>query len=475
MEQQKKCHGYLLLSILIAGGLFTRFLWLAHPAVVVWDEHHFSRYAAHYLDGRYFFDIHPPLGKLLIAAALRAAGAGPVAFDFEPDTPYPAEYPHVAARFFPALFGGLLPAVVYLFARSLRLSTRASFVAGALALLDNALLAESRLVFIDILVPFFGYAALAAFLAHQRFSPFQSRWWLLLTLSAFLAICAASVKWTGGGALLVIALLAFIEAVREKRWRVLGTRMLVLASISVMVYTLLFAVHFRLLPNSGSGDRFMSRSFAASLGGSAARQERQVRPATFLEKFWETNKKMFLLNAREWRDTTPLASSRFYEWPLGRRGIGFWSEPGETGRHIVYLGNPVSRLFGLAGVLGGTVFLVLRRKALRALLPAHREQRALLGSAAVLLSVYAVNWLPFAAILRPMFLYHYVSAFIASIVLGSLLALDLIPALGAKNALGFTIGNRYLVWMLLVLALGGFAILAPFSYGVKLPWLVPPL
>ena len=40
---------------------------ISEPRQVVFDEVHFGGFASNYLKGTYFFDVHPPLGKLIIA------------------------------------------------------------------------------------------------------------------------------------------------------------------------------------------------------------------------------------------------------------------------------------------------------------------------------------------------------------------------------------------------------------------------
>ena len=46
----------------------TRFAFLYNPKAIVFDEVYFREYALHYKAGTYYFDLHPPLGKLLLGA-----------------------------------------------------------------------------------------------------------------------------------------------------------------------------------------------------------------------------------------------------------------------------------------------------------------------------------------------------------------------------------------------------------------------
>jgi dolichyl-phosphate-mannose--protein O-mannosyl transferase len=63
--------GVLLFFIL---GLFTRFAFLENPKEVVFDEAYFFYFAVDYENSEYFFDIHPPLGKLILWANAKNFG-----------------------------------------------------------------------------------------------------------------------------------------------------------------------------------------------------------------------------------------------------------------------------------------------------------------------------------------------------------------------------------------------------------------
>jgi hypothetical protein len=57
------------LAVVTALALAVRLHKISEPDAVVFDEMHHGRFALHYLRGQFFFDIHPPLGKLLFALA----------------------------------------------------------------------------------------------------------------------------------------------------------------------------------------------------------------------------------------------------------------------------------------------------------------------------------------------------------------------------------------------------------------------
>ena len=51
-----------------------RFYRIAHPDQVVFDEVHFGSFAGQYIRREYYFDVHPPLAKMLNGLAGWAVG-----------------------------------------------------------------------------------------------------------------------------------------------------------------------------------------------------------------------------------------------------------------------------------------------------------------------------------------------------------------------------------------------------------------
>ena len=109
-ERTYKILNYLVTAI----GLIVRFWSISEPREVVFDEVHFGKFASYYLQRTYFFDVHPPLAKMMIAAVGWLVGYdGSFKFDdigYSYDT-YHA--PFIAYRSLSAILGILTIPVVF--------------------------------------------------------------------------------------------------------------------------------------------------------------------------------------------------------------------------------------------------------------------------------------------------------------------------------------------------------------------------
>jgi dolichyl-phosphate-mannose--protein O-mannosyl transferase len=63
-----------IVAVLVAVGLWCRLVGFGFPSNFLFDEHHFVENARNYLQGVADWNDHPPLGKLFIAASIRAFG-----------------------------------------------------------------------------------------------------------------------------------------------------------------------------------------------------------------------------------------------------------------------------------------------------------------------------------------------------------------------------------------------------------------
>jgi len=64
MAENRLCVPWLLAGLLVLSALL-HFAWFTYPMTVVLDEVHYGRFAMAAMRHEFFFDIHPPLGKLL--------------------------------------------------------------------------------------------------------------------------------------------------------------------------------------------------------------------------------------------------------------------------------------------------------------------------------------------------------------------------------------------------------------------------
>ncbi len=116
--------------VLMAANAATRFHSLSQPAWVCWDETHFGKMGSWYINRTFFFDVHPPLGKMFIAAVGHATGYNGT-FPFEkPGDPY-LDHSYLGMRAACTLLGAALAPFSFLTVWELTRSLAASAMAGA--------------------------------------------------------------------------------------------------------------------------------------------------------------------------------------------------------------------------------------------------------------------------------------------------------------------------------------------------------
>ncbi|KAG7282452.1 hypothetical protein CRUP_018169, partial [Coryphaenoides rupestris] len=266
------------LVLLVLGlSVSTRFYKLAEPPHVCWDETHFGKMGSYYINRTFFFDVHPPLGKMLIGLAGYVTGYDGTFPFVKPGDKY-EHHNFWGMRGFCAALGSSLPVFAYFIALELSRSNSAALIAASLLIFDTGSITISQYILLDPILMFFIMGAVLSMVKfnQQRSRPFSGSWWLWLLLTGVNLSGAIGVKFVG---LFVILLVGFNTA--GDLWRLLGdlhlslvdvgkhflARVVGLILLPLFLYVAVFAVHFVVLNHSGPGDGFFSSAFQSRLIG----------------------------------------------------------------------------------------------------------------------------------------------------------------------------------------------------------------
>jgi dolichyl-phosphate-mannose--protein O-mannosyl transferase len=154
------------------------------------------------------------------------------------------------------------------------------------------------------------------------------------------------------------------------------------------------------------------------------------------------------------------ASSPWYTWPIMKHPIALWegAKPANGSRTmVILLGNPVVWWGGMIGALIGLLGFALRPRRFAGI-----EYGVVLLTGAALL-----NYVPFAAIRRVMYLYHYLFALVVLVALASLSAGAVAGWMADDDApWRFPSRRSALIYAAVVaLMVTGFVYFLPFTYG----------
>jgi dolichyl-phosphate-mannose--protein O-mannosyl transferase len=168
--------------LLFAMAAAVRFYDLHYPDSVVFDEYHFGAFVNKYNWGKYFFDIHPPLGKLTLlwVGQLTGYDATTCSYDSIHDV-YADNCKYMILRnvagafarlvfvaalslvsqtsppclWCSAFFGCLLPPCLFSIARKMGMSNSVAFLVGSLSVFDSMEVIESRHILVDSQLMFY--------------------------------------------------------------------------------------------------------------------------------------------------------------------------------------------------------------------------------------------------------------------------------------------------------------------------------
>ncbi|KAI0140940.1 glycosyltransferase family 39 protein [Hypoxylon sp. NC0597] len=268
-------------TVITVLAFISRFWGISHPNEVVFDEVHFGKFASYYLERTYFFDVHPPFGKLLFALMGWLVGYdGHFHFENIGDSYIANKVPYVAFRALPALLGSLTVSVTFLIMWESGYSLPACIVAAGLVLLDNAHIGQTRLILLDATLVLAMACSLLCYIKFYklRHEPFSRKWWKWLILTGFALSCDISTKYVGLFAFVTIGSAVIIDlwdlldirrpggalSLREFGYH-FGARAVGLIIVPFLFYLFWFQVHFAILTRSGPGDDFMTPEFQETL------------------------------------------------------------------------------------------------------------------------------------------------------------------------------------------------------------------
>lgn len=284
-----------LIFMIFIASLATRLFEINASPIVIWDEAHFGKFANWYIKRKFYFDVHPPLGKMLIAFTAWIFNYDGN-FAFESGSTYSDKVPIKQMRIMSAIFGSLVPPLIYGTCRNIHLRSDTALLVACLIIFDNAILTISKFVLLDSIL--LTFTSLSMFCITQARSihgtPFSKQWHRWMFATGISLGCVSSIKWVGFftvasvGVITITDLWHLLRNIRvsylRQETRVVSPqrgetspfdygrhwlfRAIYLIIIPILVYMGIFAIHFMILINSGPGDTQMSSLFQMSLKGS---------------------------------------------------------------------------------------------------------------------------------------------------------------------------------------------------------------
>jgi len=443
---------WVLILILLILAATTRFLYLGHPKEVVFDEVYFAKWVTNYFRGEFYFDIHPPLAKMMLAALAKLCGysdAGNTNFS-QIGNEYQSNF-YKFLRSVESFFGIILVLGVYALGKKMFRNKWPGFLASLLIVFDNAILVQSRFIFTDIFLLVFGVISLYFIYRLKEHAKLNPDSFIDLFFASLFLAASILIKWTALIFIGVGFLVLFLDClkIKEKKFIFFVKETALITMLIIIIYFGVFAAHLLSLPYTGgpNADAFLSPPSQSTLLGN--QYYGQYKPPSLISRIVELNLVMYKANANISQNHP--YSSKWYSWPILYRGIFDWQkvfEGGEKSEKIYLLGNPIIWWLGLLAVVFVITALIYELR--------FKNKTVYFEPLAVLAVGYFYNLFPYVFISRPAFLYHYFPSFIFMVLMAGFVS-------------WFFLKDRpWILIFIFVIIISAFIYFAPLSYGLPI-------
>lgn len=195
-------------------------------------SHSFGKFGSYYIKNEYYFDVHPPLGKMLVGLSGVLAGYNGT-FEFKSGEKYPEDVDYTFMRAFNAFFGIVCIPMAYYTAKELHLRKPAVWLVTLMVLCENSYTTISRFILLDSMLLCGTVATVLCWVKfhNQRHNSFEPEWFFWLFMTGLSIGCVCSVKLVG---LFVTALVGLYTI--EDLWNKFGNTKMPLVGLRLWAY-----------------------------------------------------------------------------------------------------------------------------------------------------------------------------------------------------------------------------------------------
>ena len=344
--------------ILIA--FFTYFKGYDQPAKLFWDENYHIASAQKYLHEVHFLELHPPLGKMLLALGEKILRPNAASDQFLtimhiPHETLPEGFSVAGYRLIPAFLGWMTALIVFLIFLEITKSSILSLLLSSLYLFDNALIVHSRGAMLEAPHLFFILLTILCVLKLRVLNDNGARRFLLWSaLCGVSFACVMTIKVTGLILILLAPFLLFnLKNTPKRIFYFLLTSIPFFLATYVSIWCLHFSIAKKVIVNLENNGYFVDDFEYRRIIDEGS----YLSPASFY-KLWKTQQFDYIQKYNAGVPKLNLCSgeekgSPSYFWPIGARSINYrWEKADNNEYRYLYLqSNPVIWFGALLGVI----------------------------------------------------------------------------------------------------------------------------